>query len=76
MDNIENLKAEQILREIEPWVNKEVSYFDALVYYSEKYGIEIELIGEIIKRSPVLKAKVQEDAEQLNMVEKVRRLPI
>lgn len=76
MDNLDNLKAEQILEEVAPWVNNEVSFFDALVHYAEKYDIEIELVGEIVRRSPVLKSKVREDAEKLHMVEKTSRLPI
>lgn len=76
MDKIEDLKAEQILKEVSPWVNNEVTLMDALVHYAQKYDIEIELIGDIVKRSPILKAKVREDAERLRMMEKTARLPI
>lgn len=73
---MEDLKAEQIMKEISAWVNDEVSFMDALVHYAEKYDLEIELIGEIVRRSPVLKAKVREDAERIHMIEKTSRLPI
>ena len=68
--------AQDILKEIEAYINDDVSVIDALVHYAEKNEIEIELIGEIIRRSPVLKLRVQEDAEKLNLMEKVARLPI
>ena len=68
--------AQDILKEIEKYVSEEVSVIDALVHYAEKNDIEIELVGEIIRRSPVLKLRVQEDAEKLNLMEKVARLPI
>lgn len=58
------------------YVNKEVTYIDALVYYAEKYEIEIEVLGEMIRKSPVLKSKVRDDAESLNLVEVSMKLPI
>jgi hypothetical protein len=71
------LSAEMILKEVEKYTNKEVSLIDALVHFSEKHDIEIELIGEIVRRSVVLKAKVRNDAEKLNLLEeKTAKLPI
>ena len=72
----EDLKAEKILREVASYVNKEVSFIDALVHYADKHDLEIELVGEIVRRSQVLKAKVREDAEELNLVDKTIRLPV
>lgn len=73
---IEDLKAEEIMREVSNYVNSEVSFIDALVHYAEKYDLEIELVGEIVRRSQVLKAKVREDAEELNLLDKTTRLPV
>lgn len=70
------LTAESILREVSKYVNDDVSYIDALVHYAEVHGIEIEVIGDIVRRSQIMKAKVHEDAEKLNLVEKTQRLPI
>ena len=71
------LSAEMILKEVEQYTNKEVSLIDALVHFSEKHDIEIELIGEIVRRSVVLKAKVRNDAEKLNLLEeKTAKLPV
>jgi len=76
MDKVEDLKAEEILKEVSPWVNDEVTLMDALVHYADKHEIEIELIGDIVKRSPILKSKIREDAERLRMMEKTARLPV
>jgi hypothetical protein len=71
------LSAEMILKEVEQYTNKEVSLIDALVHFSEKHDIEIELVGEIVRRSVVLKAKVRNDAERLNLLEeKTAQLPV
>jgi hypothetical protein len=71
------LSAEMILKEVERYTNKEVSLIDALVHFSEKHDIEIELVGEIVRRSVVLKAKVRNDAERLNLLEeKTAQLPV
>jgi len=70
------LAAENIFKEITNYVNDDVSFIDALVYYSEIHNIEIEVLGSIVRRSQTMKAKVYEDAETLNLIEKVQRLPI
>ena len=70
------VKTQHILKEIEQYVNSDVTVIDALVFYAEKHDIEVELLGEIVKRSPVLRARVQQDAEHLNLMEKTARLPI
>jgi len=58
------------------YVNNDVTYIDALVHYAERYEIEIEVLGEMIRKSPVLKSKVRDDAETLNLVEVSMKLPI
>lgn len=73
---MDDLKAEQILKEISDWINEDVTIMDALIHYADKNDLEIELIGEIVRRSPVLKAKVREDAERIRMVERTARLPV
>lgn len=73
---MKELNSEKIHREIMAYVNKDVTYIDALVHYAEKYEIEIEVLGEMIRKSPVLKSKVRDDAESLNLVEVSMKLPI
>ena len=69
-------KTQNILNEIEGYINNDVTVIDALVFYAEKYDLEVELVGEIVKQSPVLRARVQQDAETLNLMEKTARLPV
>ena len=71
------LTAEIILKEVNGYVNDEVSYIDAIVHFAHKHDIEIELIGDIIRRSAVLKSKVREDAERFNLLEeRTTQLPL
>jgi hypothetical protein len=46
------------MKEISENINRGVPYIDAVIVYAEKYGLEVEVVGEIIRRSPVLKAKI------------------
>ncbi len=73
---MDELKVEDIHKEISKYVNRDVSYIDALVYYAKIHDIEIEVIGEIVRRSPILKSKIRDDAEKLNLVEVSAKLPI
>jgi len=73
---IKELNSETIMKEIAENISKGVPYIDAVIVYADKYGLEVEVIGEIIRRSPVLKAKIYREAEELNMVEKLTRLPV
>jgi hypothetical protein len=70
------LTAESIFKEVSKYVNDEVSYIDALVHYAELHGIEIEVLGNIVKRSHIMKAKVIEDAEKFHLIEKEIKLPL
>ena len=77
MTDIKDLKAEQIHAELKKMVNKDVSYIDAVVEYANKHDIEIELLGDIIRKSVNLKEKLSIDAEQLNLIEtEFKRLPV
>lgn len=70
------LTSESIMREIDSNILRGVPYIDAVIAYAESYGLEVESVGEIIRKSPVLKAKIYREAEDLNMVEKLTRLPV
>jgi hypothetical protein len=71
------LTPEFILNEIEKYTNADVSLIDAIVYYAEQHNIEIELLGDIIRRSVILKSKVRDDAERLNLLEeRTAKLPL
>ena len=73
---LQKLNSERIMSEISGYIADGVSYIDAVVEYAEKNGLEIEVVGQIIRKSPLLKANIYKEAEELNMVEKLVRLPV
>lgn len=56
--------------------DKRVNYIDAVVMFCEQQGMEVETAASLIKGSAKMKAKVQNDAEDLNYLPKTRKLPI
>jgi hypothetical protein len=53
-----------------------ISFLDAVVHYCEANSVEIESVASIIKTNPKMKAKLQEDAEELNFLPRRAKLPI
>lgn len=53
-----------------------IEYIDAIVQWCEKHQLEVEYAANMIKKDPVLKAKVQVEAENLNFIKRPSRLPI
>lgn len=65
MNEIDKLSAE-----------KRISYLDAVLLYCETNQIEIETAASLIKGSTKMKARIQDDAEDLNFLPRTRKLPI
>lgn len=64
-------------KEIESLVlEKKMEYIDAVVYFCEKNGVDIETAASLIKNNSKLKASIQDEAEQLNYLPKTQKLPI
>lgn len=76
IDRSQEINSTNIMQKIEKHTKKGASFIDAIVAYAEEEELEIEVLGEIIRRSPVLKSKVYDEALDLNMVERIARLPI
>lgn len=55
---------------------KRVNYLDAVIIFCEENNVEIETAASLIKGSAKMKAKLQNDAEDLNYLPKTRKLPI
>lgn len=65
------LEIEAIVKE------KNAEYHEAVLLYCEANNIEIETAAAIIRQNQTLKAKIQIEAENINMVKKTAaRLPI
>lgn len=64
-------------KEIETLVReKKMEYIDAVVYFCDKNGVDIETAASLIKNNSKLKASIQEEAEQLNYLPKTQKLPL
>jgi len=70
------LSPEKIMSELSEYMQGDTSYIDALVAFAEDNNIEIQTIGEIVKKNVALKALVRNDAEKLRLVDKSPKLPI
>ena len=68
---------EDFTKEIETLVrNKNIDFFEAVLYYCEINNIEVEVAASLVKQNSTLKAKIQFEAENLNLMKKTARLPI
>ena len=54
---------------------KNIEYIDAIVIWCEKNNLEVEVAAGWIKKDPVMKSKVQAEAENLNVLKRGARLP-
>tara|TARA_B110000503_G_C7097810_1_gene392423 strand:+ start:1109 stop:1336 length:228 start_codon:yes stop_codon:yes gene_type:complete len=52
----------------------DIGYIEASIMLAEKLGIEEDNFGSLIKTNQYIKAKIQEEAEQLNFLERENRL--
>lgn len=75
--SLDNISFETFSRQIEFLCEvKKLEYIDAVVYWCETNGVEVEYAANLIKKNQVLKLKILEEAENLNFVKKTARLPI
>jgi hypothetical protein len=54
--------------------DKRLTIMEAIVYYCEETKFEIEVAATLVSSS--LKSKIREEAESVNMMKKLSRLPI
>lgn len=74
-DLIEN-NTVKILEAIDELVYmKDISYIDATVLWCEEHNVEIESVAPIIRRNGKFKGLIAEEAEKLNYLPKINRLP-
>lgn len=57
-------------------IKLKIEYIDAVVLWCENNKVEVETVATWIKRDPVLKAKIQFEAENLNFLKRSSRLPL
>ena len=51
-----------------------MSYIDAVIHYCEENKLEPETAGQMVGGK--LKQRIQDEAEQLNLIQKTSKLPI
>lgn len=67
----------QFMQEIEELVNqKGMDYIDAVMHFCQANNIEVETAAELIKGSMKMKAKIQNEAENLGYLPKSAKLPL
>jgi hypothetical protein len=54
--------------------DKDCSYFDAIILYMEVHGIEAEMVASYLKANVALKEILSEECENLNLIEKTKKL--
>lgn len=67
------------VKEIEKIKNtKNLTYIDSVVLFCERHGYEIESVALLIKKDPVLRAKIKDEAEHSNLLKTKggNRLPV
>ena len=65
------------VKEIEKIVSsKNIEFFDAVIHYCDINNVEVETAASLVKQNAVLKAKIQIEAENLNLMKRTARLPI
>lgn len=50
--------------------SKNCTYIEASIYYVENNPVDEVFMGEMINRIPVIKSKIEEEAEYLNLIKK------
>ena len=53
---------------------KQLTYMEALVYYCDNNELEVETAAKLI--NPVIKSKIEVEAQDLNFLPKTSKLPL
>jgi hypothetical protein len=77
IEDISFLSIVEFTKEIEKLVvDKKMEYIDAVIYFCERNGVDVETAASLIRSNAKLKASIQVEAENLNYLPKTKRLPI
>jgi len=55
---------------------KHLDYIEAVIYWCDQRGLDVEYAASMIKKDLVLKSKIQVEAENINVLKKTARLPV
>jgi len=76
MLKIKKIKTEMFNQIEHMVVHKKCSYIDAVILYCEQNNVEPEQAARIISSNELILAKIQFEAEDLNMIKKANCLPV
>lgn len=77
LNHIQNPLFNNFFEEVERIRQKDkADYMEAILGFCEQNDIDIEVAANYINTNVLMKAKIQEEAEELNYLEKTARLPI
>ena len=75
--NLSFVSIVEFTKEIEDLVyNKDMEYIDAVLYFCELKGLDVEMAASLIRNNSKLKASIQLEAEKLNYLPKTTQLPV
>lgn len=57
-------------------IERGMGYLEAIMWFCETNNIEIEAIAALLKKSDVIRMKLQAECEDANMIIKSARLPL
>ena len=67
----------EFTKEIEKLVlTRKMEYIDAVIYFCEQKGLDVETAASLIRNNSKLKASIQLEAEKLNYLPKTTQLPL
>jgi hypothetical protein len=67
----------EFTKEIEKLVlTRKMEYIDAVIYFCEQKGLDVESAASLIRNNSKLKASIQLEAEKLNYLPKTTQLPL
>lgn len=53
-----------------------LSYMEAVLHWCEERGYEADAGGDMVKKYPSIKSKIEREAQDLNFIKKRARLPL
>ena len=56
--------------------DKNCEYMEALIIYSQENNVEVETIAQLTKQSSVIKAKLEAECHEVNLLKHGAQLPI
>jgi len=75
--NLSFVSIVEFTKEIEDLVYmKDMEYIDAVLYFCELKGLDVETAASLIRNNSKLKASIQLEAEKLNYLPKTTQLPL